>query len=284
MSGCNRCHGSGWVTTTTLTGKPRKKRCDGPVKGHDHQTPIPFPQQKLSTTFTPTPTNPTADHLLTCLSLLNAHRSANGKPARTPKLAPNLHRESPLFEKFARHYFTCQLPATVDKARDIAAIAHAGQTCQTGDPYINHPATVSHLILTLPEYRALTEEEQQHAVQSAWLHDTLEDTSIAAEDLERAGFHPNVINAVVSVTKRPGEANSDYYERVKRGGPIAVAVKLADLRHNTNAERRMELPGSPKNPVTNPEHDKYTRLGKKYYLAYRMLGVEPPAHLQQFAA
>ncbi len=85
----------------------------------------------------------------------------------------------------------------------------------------------------------------------AWLHDVLEDTSVTSHDLRSEGIPPRVIHAVEALTHAPGEPNVDYWARVK-ANPVARAVKLADIKDNTDPFR------APKDPETR------RRLWDKY--------------------
>ena len=69
----------------------------------------------------------------------------------------------------------------------------------------------------------------------ALLHDTLEDTDVAPTLLERF-FSPAVVAAVRLLTRPEDE---DYFDYVRRVGenPLARAVKLADLSHNSDMSR-----------------------------------------------
>ncbi len=276
---CVICRGKGWVSTPN--GKIRCPKTQHAAKLSPQRKPSAGYMERNPRNVSETQQE---EKMMAMLQEMKKHMYLPENPhsGGTPKMAPSVCRETPLFESFAAHYLTSSVPASESKAQDIAAIMHAGQTCQVGEPYIKHPAAVARNVETVPGYELLTPQQQQHAKQAAWLHDTCEDTSLTIEDLQKAGFHPEVITAIVAVTKQKNEPNVDYYQRVLNAGRIAVVVKLADLAHNTNQERRMNLPGSPHNPVSNPKDDKYTRLGKKYYVAYVSLGVTPPPHLQQF--
>lgn len=206
-----------------------------------------------------------------------------------PKRPPSLTRGSNEWHKFNVTVLrNPAMPGSELKAQMVAFAAHRGQTDQVGVDYIEHPAGVAKLMEQTDAYKGLTGAEQRAARQAAWLHDTLEDTAVNIDDLRDAGFDEDVITAVEAVTARKGEPKLEYYERVKAAGPVAVAVKLGDLSHNNLPERRENLPGSPSNPVPpesvgDPAVDRWTKLGRKYYIAYRALGSTPPPHLQQFA-
>lgn len=210
------------------------------------------------------------------------------KPAG-PKNPPSMRRGDAEWEKFnAAILRNPNIPASELKAQMVAAAAHRGQTDQVGADYILHPAGVAKLMEQTDAYKQLDGGQQRAARQAAWLHDTLEDTAVNIDDLRDAGFDDDVVTAVEAVTARKGEPKPEYYERVKAAGPVAVAVKLGDLSHNNLPGRRANLPGSPSNPVPpesvgDPAVDRWTKLGRKYFIAYKALGAEPPPHLQQFA-
>ena len=114
--------------------------------------------------------------------------------------------------------------ATLEKAIEIAAKAHSGQTDKAGTPYILHPLRVM--------LRVNTPDEQMTAV----LHDVVEDTSITLDDLREEGFSVKVIAAVDALTKRDGETRVDAAKRAAEN-PIARIVKLADNAENMDLSR-----------------------------------------------
>lgn len=117
--------------------------------------------------------------------------------------------------------------ATLERAVEIAARAHAGQRDKAGEPYILHPLRV---MLSLGG---------EHERMAAVLHDVVEDIPVTLEDLAREGFPPEVLEAIDALTKRNGERRPDAAARAVRN-PIARAVKLADLKDNMDLSR---LPG-----------------------------------------
>ena len=114
--------------------------------------------------------------------------------------------------------------AQTKRAMQLAYQAHHGQTDKAGLPYIHHP-------LHLAEQ--MTEEVTTIA---ALLHDTVEDTSLTIADLQAEGFPADAIEAVRRLTHDPSVPYLDYI-RGLRDNPIAVAVKLADLTHNSDLSR-----------------------------------------------
>ncbi|RIJ12807.1 HD domain-containing protein [Pseudomonas sp. 91RF] len=113
---------------------------------------------------------------------------------------------------------------TLERAIAIAATAHAGQLDKGGAPYILHPLKVMLRMSSL--------EERIVAV----LHDVVEDCGISLDDLRKEGFSEEVLSAIESVTKVPGESYEDFVERAAQN-PIGRVVKLADLEENSDLSR-----------------------------------------------
>ncbi|MHA3737074.1 HD domain-containing protein [Pseudomonas sp. Eth.TT006] len=113
---------------------------------------------------------------------------------------------------------------TLERAIALAATAHAGQVDKGGAPYILHPLKVMLRMNTL--------EERIVAV----LHDVVEDCGISLDDLRKEGFSEEVLTAIESVTKVPGESYKDFVERAAQN-PIGRMVKLADLEENSDLSR-----------------------------------------------
>lgn len=68
-------------------------------------------------------------------------------------------------------------------------------------------------------------------VSAAYLHDTLEDSDITAEDLYLIGVDESVVKTVQLLTHSFGEDYFDYIRRVKSNS-FARLVKIADIKHN----------------------------------------------------
>ncbi len=117
---------------------------------------------------------------------------------------------------------------TLEDAISIATAAHDGQVDKSGRPYIGHPLRVM---------AALTGEHERMA---AVLHDVVEDTAVTAADLLAHGCPPEVVDAVVALSHRPGEPQEDYLRRVA-ANPLAVAVKRADIGDNLSPARLARL-------------------------------------------
>jgi len=110
------------------------------------------------------------------------------------------------------------------KALKIAYTAHQGQFDKGGQPYILHPIRVA--------LNCKTEDEKIAAL----LHDVVEDTSVTIEELQQAGFSPNVLDAVISLTKVDGEDYMTFIKRLSLNN-LAVSVKIQDLKDNMDIRR-----------------------------------------------
>jgi (p)ppGpp synthase/HD superfamily hydrolase len=119
--------------------------------------------------------------------------------------------------------------ATLKRAIEIATIAHEGVTDKYGAPYINHVTRVMNM--------GETDNEKIVGV----LHDIIEDTHWTLEDLEKEGFSNEVIDALKCVTKTSEDEDyAEFIHRVKIN-PLAVKVKLNDLRDNMDIRRMPEV-------------------------------------------
>ncbi|NLW42818.1 MAG: GTP pyrophosphokinase [Tissierellia bacterium] len=104
----------------------------------------------------------------------------------------------------------------------IAFRAHKGQVDKGGKPYILHPIKVALGVKTL------------EAKTVALLHDVLEDTDYTMKDLRF--LNKNQKDALTLLTKNENISYTDYIEAIKKD-PIAKAVKISDLKHNSNLNR-----------------------------------------------
>ena len=102
--------------------------------------------------------------------------------------------------------------------------AHKNQLDKSGMPYVFHPFHLAE--------QMTTEEETTTAL----LHDVVEDTAYTLEDLRNMGFSEKILQAVSLLTH---DKNTEYFAYIEkiRENAIAKAVKLADLRHNSDLSR-----------------------------------------------
>ena len=116
-----------------------------------------------------------------------------------------------------------------DRALFVAVQAHSGQKDKAGNPYILHPIAVSNFLDT----------EEEKAV--ALLHDVLEDNpNWDAKDI-KINFGNTITEAVILLTHKKGTKYLDYLAALKNN-PLALKVKLADIKHNSSEERLKNLP------------------------------------------
>ena len=115
-----------------------------------------------------------------------------------------------------------------EKALMIAIQAHSGQTDKQGKPYILHPLAVASQLDSL-ELKTI-----------ALLHDTIEDSWVSKEFLLENGIPEELVEVIALLTKPKDMPYEDYLRRVK-ANPMALAVKKADLAHNTSPERAAGL-------------------------------------------
>jgi len=105
-------------------------------------------------------------------------------------------------------------------------------------PYIFHPW---HIADAMPdEIRTIV----------ALLHDVVEDTKLTIKDLENEGVPKEAIKALKLLTHKKEEDYKTYIKKISKNA-IAIDVKLADLKHNSDLNR-----------LTVPTKEDYKRVEK----------------------
>ena len=110
------------------------------------------------------------------------------------------------------------------QAMRLCYAAHKDQCDKSGIPYVFHPIHLA---------EQMTDEDTTTV---ALLHDVVEDTPYTFEDLTAMGFPERIIDALRLLTHGPEVPYLEYVAALKHN-PIARAVKLADLRHNSDLTR-----------------------------------------------
>lgn len=110
------------------------------------------------------------------------------------------------------------------KAMKLCFAAHKDQTDKSGMPYVFHPFHLAEQMTT----------EETTVV--ALLHDVVEDTSYTLADIAAMGFPKSVTDALALLTHDDAVPYMEYVAAI-RYNPIAKAVKLADLQHNSDLTR-----------------------------------------------
>lgn len=134
----------------------------------------------------------------------------------------------------------------IDRARILASFAHKDQLYGT-QPYMAHIEDVVRRV------RQITDDPE--IICAAYLHDTIEDTTITYGDIERQ-FGKNVADMVWAVTgvgQNRAEKMANAIEKIART-PGADFVKSADRLSNASAskaEKKMKLYQRYKDEHTN---------------------------------
>jgi GTP pyrophosphokinase len=133
----------------------------------------------------------------------------------------------------AGSYLDADDVAQLQRAFTFATRAHKGQIRKSGEAFINHPIQVA---LILAELRMDVD-----TITAAILHDTVEDTPMTLEDIERE-FSPDVshlIDGVTKITRIEIESLSEQQVKNIRKMLLAmskdirvIVIKLADRLHN----------------------------------------------------
>ena len=110
------------------------------------------------------------------------------------------------------------------KALTLCFEAHKGQRDKSGLPYAFHPFHLAEQMTT------------EDTTVAALLHDVAEDTDYTLDDLAAMGFGEAVMNALALLTHGDDVDYMDYVRAIAQN-PIAKAVKIADLRHNSDITR-----------------------------------------------
>ncbi len=114
--------------------------------------------------------------------------------------------------------------AGMKKTLKLCFEAHKEQVDKSGAPYVFHP------------FHLAEQMKDERSTIVALLHDVVEDTDYTFDDLRNMGFDEEVIDALVLMTHEKSVPYMAYVEKTK-ANPIAHAVKLADLQHNSDLSR-----------------------------------------------
>jgi hypothetical protein len=122
-----------------------------------------------------------------------------------------------LFEELEEDEFNILL------AKHIAKSVHKSQTDKAGvDYFAGHLTTVANGV-------------NNKAKVVAYLHDSLEDTKLTDKELLKV-FDKDIVKAIKVLTKPKNVKYLTYIRNVKTN-PLAKAVKLSDLRNNSDLSR-----------------------------------------------
>jgi len=110
------------------------------------------------------------------------------------------------------------------KAMKLSFAAHKDQVDKSGLPYVFHP------------FHLAEQMEDELTATVALLHDVVEDSEYTFDDLRKMGFPDTVVDALALMTHSKDTPYFTYIARLKEN-PLAKAVKIADLRHNSDLSR-----------------------------------------------
>lgn len=120
------------------------------------------------------------------------------------------------------------------RAAEMAALSHAGQVRKyTGEPYVSHCREVAALV------KSVTHTEAMLCI--AWLHDTLEDTTLTATEITEEFGVPVYQGVWMLSDLTPLEAGNRAYRKGLYRNKLALApaaiqtIKLADLISNARS-------------------------------------------------
>lgn len=133
------------------------------------------------------------------------------------------------------------------KAMKIAYDAHQGQLDKGGLPYVFHP------------WHLAEQMDDEISTIAALLHDVVEDTDWTLEQLAAEGFPQEAMEVLALLTHPEGQPYMEYIAGLQHN-PVAVKIKLADLRHNSDFTRLSAVTA-----------DQRERLERKYAPAFALL-------------
>ena len=110
------------------------------------------------------------------------------------------------------------------RALQLCFDAHKDQTDKSGLPYVFHP------------FHLAEQMQDEDTTVAALLHDVVEDTRYTFDDLQAMGFPAHILEALKLLTHNDAVPYMEYVAALKQNS-IAKAVKLADLRHNSDRTR-----------------------------------------------
>lgn len=119
------------------------------------------------------------------------------------------------------------------EAKNLSKHAHYGQKDKAGVDYFK--GHINAVVEGLdPSSENITKEKTV-----AYLHDIVEDTFISIDSIRKM-FSPEIAEAVEILTKDPKMDYMKYIKRIRKN-PLARAVKISDLKNNSDLSRLKEV-------------------------------------------
>ncbi|MEO8145405.1 MAG: bifunctional (p)ppGpp synthetase/guanosine-3',5'-bis(diphosphate) 3'-pyrophosphohydrolase, partial [Betaproteobacteria bacterium] len=139
----------------------------------------------------------------------------------------------PLLDELRFGYLKPTDVARLEEAYRFSGAAHAGQTRQSGEPYISHPLAVAEILAGW--------HLDSQALMAALLHDVMEDTSVTKAEISDTFGKPvaDLVDGVSKLDKIEFQSAEDAQAENFRKMLLAMArdvrvilIKLADRLHN----------------------------------------------------
>ena len=136
--------------------------------------------------------------------------------------------------KKSKSYLPANKILLIREAYDFSNASHHGQLRKSGEPYINHPLSVASILAEM--------KMDAVSIVAAILHDVVEDTKAAKEDIEKK-FGQEIAKIVDGVSKidknikflSRDEAQAENFSKMMLAMSDdlrVILVKLADRLHN----------------------------------------------------
>ncbi|MEL0102316.1 MAG: HD domain-containing protein, partial [Gammaproteobacteria bacterium] len=136
--------------------------------------------------------------------------------------------------KKAKLYLTTNQIILIREAYTFSSESHQGQLRKSGEPYINHPLSVASILAEM--------KMDAVSIAAAILHDVVEDTATAKEDIEiKFGLEiAKIVDGVSKIDKNikflsRDEAQAENFSKMMLAMSDdlrVILVKLADRLHN----------------------------------------------------
>lgn len=168
--------------------------------------------------------------------------------------------------EFQRHLsmFPPEKVVLIHQAYDMGAQAHGTQQRKSGEPYFYHPVAVAAMLAEMGA--------DADTVIAALLHDTLEDTDLAEEEIKHA-FGSNALELVRGVTKlsqedfRDQTTINEQVETLRKMFTVMqkdvriMVIKLVDRLHNMKTIGA--LPAERQQALANETQDVYVKIADR---------------------
>lgn len=151
----------------------------------------------------------------------------------------------------------------VQAAAMLAINCHAMEKRRSGERYLDH-------IMAVAADPDLTPKQRVVAI----MHDVIENSNYTVDDLREMGFPKSLITSLEHITKRPEErVYLKFIERLSNDAD-ALAVKIADIRHNSS--------DPPKSEKEALKREKY-EIALNYLLSVQCGEIEPGSSIEDYA-